>query len=58
MSSRAKGNLSKKKYVLKKHFVSEEENNSEEEINLTHSHKKRKDSLETRAVCKEIPLVS
>ena len=33
MSSRAKGNLFKKKYVQKKHFVSEEENNCEEEIN-------------------------
>ena len=32
-SSRAKGNLLKKKYVQKKHFVSEEENNCEEEIN-------------------------
>ena len=33
MSSGAKGNLLKKKYVQKKHFVSEEENNCEEEIN-------------------------
>ena len=32
-SSRAKGNLFQKKYVQKKHFVSEEENNCEEEIN-------------------------
>ena len=36
MSSRAKRNLFKKKYVQKKHFVSaEEQNNFEEEINLT-----------------------
>ena len=34
-SSRTKGNLFKKKYVQKKHFVWEEENNCEGEINLT-----------------------
>ena len=34
-SSRAQGNLFKKKYEQKKHFVSEEENNYEEETNLT-----------------------
>ena len=32
--SRAKGNLFKKKYVQKKHFISEEENYCVEEINL------------------------
>ena len=37
MPSRAKRNLFKKKYEYeqKKHFVSEEQNNFEEEINLT-----------------------
>ena len=34
-SSRARLNLFKKKYVQKKHFALEEENNCEEEINLT-----------------------
>ena len=34
-SSHAKGNLFKKKYVQKKHFVLEHENNCEEEISLT-----------------------
>ena len=34
-SPRTQGNLFKKKYVQKKHFVSEEQNNYEEEINIT-----------------------